>query len=61
MDFLIGDILITTYVSPHLFWVIESTNERHEKLINIKKELKKFLQNPTKDNISEVGQVSEWV
>lgn len=61
MDTVIENILITTYATPHLFWVIESRNrKRTEQISYLKKELKKLVENELSPaNYSfELGQVS---
>lgn len=61
MDTIIENVLITTYVTPHLFWVIESRNgKRTEQISFLKKELKRHVENESSSgNYSfELGQVT---
>lgn len=67
MTTLIENVLVTTYVTPHLFWVIELKNEkRYEQIAYLKRELKKINENndSSADNQNcnfEVGQVNNYL
>lgn len=64
MTTLIENVLVTTYVTPHLFWVIELKNEKRcEQIGYLKRELKKLKEtNDSSADIKnctfEVGQVN---
>lgn len=61
MGGMINNVLITTFISPHLFWVIESKNEKRSRIIhNIKEDLKKLQENPIYDFSFEVGEVNSY-
>lgn len=60
MEKLIENVSITTFVSPHLFWVIESKNEcRSKTLSDLKVQLRQLVENDSTpaDDDFEVGQV----
>lgn len=63
MTTLIENVLVTTYVTPHLFWVIELKNEKRcEQIGYLKRELKKLKETndssvDNKNCAFEVGQV----
>lgn len=65
MTTVIENVLVTTYVTPHLFWVIEWKNEkRREQISYLKKELKRLKQNDSSARINctfEVGQVPKFI
>lgn len=65
MDNLIENITISTFVCPHLFWIIErDSQERSKCLADLEKELKKLTENENNNSefdSVEVGQVCFYV
>lgn len=56
---LIENISVTAFMSPHLFWIIEGTNEdRTKTLSKIWNEFENFVTNDVEsDSLFELGQV----
>lgn len=60
MATLIDNVLITTFVSPHLFWVVETKNQTRTALL---KEMREKLEKNIDDDLTpinytfEIGQV----
>lgn len=52
-------VTIPTFVNPHLFWIIESNNERSKILNHINKEMQNdFKSGSTLNDSFEIGEVS---